>query len=322
MTVWWRRSDPLFRHQWGLENRGQRVGLRRGRRGADIAVRGAWRYTKGRPEVVVAVIDSGIDMEHPDLAGQLVPQPPDESWDFTGAGEHLPRDRLGHGTHVAGIIAAAENGIGVVGVAPGCRLMPLRVDLLDGGARERADAIGFVARRARSDPTRRYVLNASWQVAGRHPALEQAIADAAAAEVVMIFAAGNGRAPAATYPARLPEVIAVAATDRGDRRWQLSNYGLGVDLAAPGDDIWSTFPAYFLHGRRPYLPRSGTSMAAAFVSGVAALVLSVGPALSAAEVRRILRASCDQVETPEKPHLLGSGRVNAKRAVVAALDPE
>jgi subtilisin family serine protease len=266
---------------------------------------------------VVAIVDSGVDPGHPDLLGQLLPQPEDESWDFSGARERLPRDRLGHGTGIAGVIAAA--GRGMVGVAPGCRLLPLRVDLVSGAARDRAAAIDFVARRARADRARRYVLNAGWQVDGPDPEIERAIAAAAAAEVVMVFAAGNGGAPAASYPAYRPDVIAVAATDQHDRLSELSNHGAGVDLAAPGESIYSTFPTYFLAGRRPYLFRSGTSMAAAFVAGVAALVLSVAPALSAVEVRRILEQTCDEVEAGAGTRRLGAGRLNAAKAVAAAL---
>ncbi len=312
-------GDPLFRWQWALENRGQAVNRRRGRPGADVAIRGAWRHTKGRPEVVVAIVDSGVDADHPDLQGQLLPQPPGESWDFSGAGERLPRDLLGHGTHVAAIVVAAENGTGIVGVAPRCRLLPLRVDLVAGAVEDRAHAIELVAQKARADPHRRYVLNGSWAAAGPDPAIERALAVAAAAEVVVVFAAGNGGAAQASYPARHPQTIGVAGTDQDDCLWELSNHGAGVDLAAPAENIYSAVPTYFAAGRRPYGFRSGTSMAAAIVAGVAALVLSAAPELGAREVRRILAATCDDVEAGTRARRLGAGRVNAARAVAAAL---
>ncbi len=327
-AAWWRRglrgppeAAPLLHRQWGLDNRGQSIARRRGRRGADVAARGAWRRERGRPDVVVAVVDSGVDPDHPDLRGQLLPPEPGERRDFSGLDDDVPRDLLGHGTHLAGIIAAA--GLGIAGVAPGCRLLPLRIDLAAGGIEPRAAAIRSVADRALADRgRRRYVLNASWSAPGFHPGLEQAIARAAAAEVVLVFAAGNGGDPAASYPARHPEALAVAATDRRDRPWERSNHGAGVDLAAPGEAIYSCFPTYFLAGRRPYLFRSGTSMAAAFVAGVAALVLSAAPELPAAAVRAILTGTCDDLEpgVGGAERRLGAGRVNAARAVAAALD--
>ena len=145
-------DDPEFGQLWGLHNTGQTVNGAAGTADADIDATEAWDLTRGHPDVIVAVIDTGADMDHRDLAANILPRGA-EDWDFADAGDPEPEDQDGHGTHVCGTVAAVDNGFGVIGVAPGCRLMPLRVDLTTGMNQNRADAINYVGR-AGAGPSR------------------------------------------------------------------------------------------------------------------------------------------------------------------------
>jgi subtilisin family serine protease len=146
------------------------------------------------------------------------PGPPGESWNFVYPAAGNTTDPDGHGTHVCGTAAAAENGGGMVGLAPGCRLMPLQVELMGSTAdyQRRADAINFVAQAARTNPGKRYVLNMSWKTAGDVTSIRKAIAGAIETGVVVVAAAGNDDSDMdknSHYPASYPGLIAVAALD-------------------------------------------------------------------------------------------------------------
>jgi subtilisin family serine protease len=186
-----------------------------------------------------------MDLNHPDLAANLLPRGT-EDWDFADVGDSSPDDADGHGTHVAGTTAAVDNTTGVIGVAPKCRIMPLRVDLTSGMNQNRADAINYVAAQAVANPGRRYVINCSWKMSGDHAGVHNAIINAVNHNVVVVFAAGNfnvdigGATP--QYPAIYPEVISVVATDQHDRRASFSNFGAAADVSAPGVNIFSSFP--------------------------------------------------------------------------------
>jgi subtilisin family serine protease len=311
-------QDPAFANLWGLRNTGQRVRALRGIPGAHIDAPGAWEVTRGDPEVIAVVIDTGIELDHPDLAANILARG-SEDWDFADTGDPSPDDQdvHSHGTHVAGTIAAAENGLGVVGVAPACRLLPLRVDLGRGMSQNRADAINYAVAHARAHPGRRYVLNCSWGISGDHAGVHTAITNAVAANVVVIFAAGNSGEDideVRQYPALYPETIAVAATNHLDRKCWFSNHGASVDVSAPGSNIYSTVRG----GGYGY--QEGTSMAAPHVAGVAALVCSANRSLTNRQVREVIEATCDDLAGANPAHVgrLGRGRVNAFRAVSAA----
>jgi subtilisin family serine protease len=311
-------DDPDLPKLWALDNTGQRVMAQRGAPGVDIRAFGAWEHTRGDPAVVIVVIDSGADLDHPDLAPNIMPRGA-EDWDFADAADPTPEDEQihSHGTHVAGTAAAISDGAGSVGVAPGCSLVPLRVDLNDGMSQNRADAINYATGLARANPDRRYVLNCSWGTSGDHAGVHSAIAAAVEAGAVVVFAAGNRNEDidvVRQYPALYPEVIAVAATDNRDRKAQFSNHGPSVDVSAPGWSIWST-----IHNGHGFM--NGTSMAAPHVAGVAALAWSANPALSGRQVREIVEGACDDLDAanPDLAGRLGRGRVNASRAVAAAL---
>ena len=310
-------SDTHFGRLWGLHNTGQNVNGTVGSIDADIDAPAAWIHETGRRHVVVAVIDTGCDLDHPDLKANILPRG-DEDWDFADAADKEPWDSDTHGTHVSGTVAARRNGQGVVGVAYGCWLMPLRVNLTSGMNQNRADAINYVAAQAvKFKTSRRYVINCSWRMNGDHAGVRNAITNAVSKNVVVVFAAGNANQNIDTtpqYPAVYPEVIAVAATDQRDQRATFSNYGTKVDIAAPGVNTYSTVPD------DTYGFKDGTSMASPHVAGVAALIWSKNPDLTNAQVRKCLEATADDID-PKNPGfegLLGKGRLNALRAVLHA----
>jgi subtilisin family serine protease len=308
-------ADTHFGRLWGLHNTGQNVNGTVGSIDADIDAPQAWIHETGRKHVVVAVIDTGCDLDHPDLKNNILPRG-SEDWDFADAADKEPWDSDSHGTHVAGTIAAQRNGQGVVGVAYGCWVMPLRINLTPGMNQNRADAINYVAAQAvKYKNSRRYVINCSWKMNGDHAGVRNAIQNASAKNVVVVFAAGNASQNIDTtpqYPAVYPEVISVAATDQRDRRATFSNFGTKVDIAAPGVNIYSTVPD------NTYGFKDGTSMASPHVAGVAALLWSKNPDLSNAQVRKCIESTADDID-PKNPGfggLLGRGRLNALKAVL------
>jgi len=304
-------GDPDFSKQWALHNTGQTGGTA----DADVDAPCAWDVERGDPGVVIAIIDTGVDLDHPDLQANLVPQPPGEDWDF--ADPDLvpapgPESWEDHGTHCAGIAAAVDNATGIVGMAPGCGILPIRIDLHGGKYQNRADAINFVTSIAgRFD---RLVMSCSWRTSGHVAAIANAIIGADAAGVLVCFAAGNANADTDVnpqYPGVYAEVLSVAATDHNDVRASFSNFGSTVDVAAPGVDIYSTVPD------DTYGSKSGTSMSCPLVAGLAGLVWSRNTSLGHKDVWKIIEDTADNIDAlnPGFAGKLGSGRVNACRAV-------
>ncbi len=217
-----------------------------------------WRDTRGQG-VRVAVLDTGVEEQHPDLKDSI-----DEARDFTGS-MFGPSDRAGHGTHVAGTIGARRNQTGVIGVAPECRLLIGKVLGDDGSGRDDQVAAGIDwACDSGAD-----ILSMSLGSPQPSAAIAAAIQRAVAKGKFVICAAGNsGRPNSVDYPAKLPETVAVGAVDRHGRVARFSSQGDEVDICAPGEDVLSTY----LNGS--YAKLSGTSMATPFVSGVVALMLA------------------------------------------------
>ena len=283
-------NDSLFEKQWNLVEMG-------------------WDQAEFEEadSVVVAVVDSGLDYRHPDIADQVWQNAAEAQgavgvdddgngyvddvmgWDFTdapglpGGGDYLerdgdPDDESGHGTHVAGIIAAGVgNRTGIAGIAPGARLMVLRAgfNLPGGGYLEDDDVAAAVVYAADNGAD---VVNMSWGDPFFSPLLRDVIRYAGRAGCVLVAAAGNEGNDQVFYPARLDETIAVAASAPQGQGVSFSNWGHSIDLAAPGHGILSLAPG------GGYIERSGTSMAAAHVSGLAALVLGRNPHFTAREV--------------------------------------
>jgi subtilisin family serine protease len=316
-------DDPDFPQLWGLHNTGQTVNGVAGTADADIDAPEAWDLTRGDPDVIIAVIDTGADLTHPDLAPNILPRGA-EDWNFAHPTATSPQDihRDSHGTHVSGTIAAVDNAQGVIGVAPGCRVMPLRVSSTWHGVLQTqavADAINYVSQQAAANPDRRYIINGSLG-GSDHAGIRNAILDAVNNNIVAVFVAGNENQDTditPVYPGAYPEVICVAALDQNDQKATFtrgaSNFGTNVDVSAPGGNIWSTTVG-------SYGFSSGTSMAAPHVSGVAALVWSVNRNLSNQQVRRVIENTCDDIDAanPGFVGTLGRGRVNASRAVSLA----
>ena len=296
-------DDPSFTDQWGLRNTGQSGGSR----GGDIAAVAAWDVTTGSRSVVVAVIDSGFDYTHPDLAANVWRNPGEvpgdgldndgngfvddvHGWDFAND-DADPMDDDGHGTHVAGTIGAVgDNGVGVTGVSWQVSIMGLK--FLDaegsGSISDAIAAISYATRMRREFGVNVVATNNSWGGADRSLALRAAIAEGGAAGILFVTAAGNDGVNGdrrANYPANedLDAVIAVTATNRSNRLPAFATYGpVHVDLAAPGVAIRSTIPG------GGYATFSGTSMAAPHVTGTIALLAAANPAASATAIRGAL----------------------------------
>jgi subtilisin family serine protease len=311
----YRPMSPMFGNLWGLNNTGQTVQGKTGTSGIDIKLTEAWDITMGDPNVIIVIIDTGVNLEHPNLAKNILPCN-GEDWDFCPDGDEIPEDEhyRFHGTHVAGIAGAIESSEGIIGVAPKCKLMPLRVTLRDGRNTDRVDALNYVVDVAKQHPELRYVINCSWVMGGDNTAIYQAIKRAIDNNIVVIFAAGNDdwdMDVKPRYPAVYPEVIAVAGLDQKNQKVSSSNYGSQIDVCAPGENIWST------SGEGKYRFDTGTSMAAPHVAGVAALIWSVNPQLTNHQIRQILEDSCDEVDqaNPDFSNKLGKGRINALKAI-------
>jgi thermitase len=270
----------------------------------------AWDIVTGSQEIVIAVVDSGIKLTHPEFEGRLV-----DGYDFVNR-DAVADDDSGHGTHVAGIIGAAlDNGQGVAGVCPNCRLMPVKVLNKNnlGSWSQLAQGIVFAV-----DHGAR-IINLSLGASVSSETLAAAIEYAIHSGVIVVAAAGNYGSDELFYPAALEGVIAVGATNGKSKRWSKSDYGSYIDLVAPGELIYSTY--YNLdniyHG---YTYMSGTSMAAPFVSGVAGLILSVAPALGAEDATEALMLGAMDLGPEGKDDEFGNGRVNAWGALQAPVE--
>jgi len=297
-------NDPEFSKQWNLNNTGQTGGTL----DADIDAPEAWNTDPGNPAVVIAILDTGIKSDHPDLMGKVV-SPEMNFSDSLGTG-----DVYGHGTHVAGIAAAStNNGIGVAGVGYDCRLMNVKV-INDGGKGNYswiAEGIMYAADSGAK------VINMSL---GGPPSktIEDAVNYAWGKNVVLVASAGNNNNTEIQYPAYCGNCIAVAATDYNDARASFSTYGDWVDVAAPGDNIYSTIlPRVSKKSTIYYGYMSGTSMSAPHVAGLAGLIWSKGYTTNN-EVRCQILGTADRINGTGLYWVWG--RINAQRAVTETAD--
>jgi len=282
-------TPAISSKQWGLENSGD----------VDVNALEAWKFTEGSNDVVVAVVDSGIDYNHPDLKNSIWKNEKESSgnktdddhngyvddtmgWDFY-SNDPYPYDYAGHGTHVSGVIAA--NGPVIKGVAPHVKIMPLRF-LGGNGSGTTAGAIRAIDYAIKNGAN---IINASWGGGGYSSALRDAIVRAGEKGILFVTSSGNASmnldGANKMYPAsfNLPNMIVVGAVNESGTRNSASNFGAkSVHVAAPGTNIYSTY----LNGKYAYL--SGTSMACPFASGALALIWSYHPELSASEVKDAL----------------------------------
>lgn len=303
-------NDPLYGRQWALER---------------IGATCAWEAAPPR-DVIVAVVDSGVDMGHPDLAPHLRK----DGFDFVD-NDSDPSDENGHGTHVSGIVAAViGNGEGVAGLAPSAQILPVRVMDAEGSGGDRSIAAGITYAVERGARVINLSLGSTLLLATPEssPLISRAIAGALARNVVVVVAAGNDFVPLPNAIVGENEgVIVVAASTRSDTKAAFSNSGPWIDVTAPGERILSTMPTYEVYLTSAALPEderfaqdydfmSGTSQAAPFVSGMAALLLAQHPEWGVAEVTEAIRSGTVDIY-PNHPsyyqrlRLLGSGRIDA-----------
>ena len=265
----------------------------------------AWDYTTGNPGTVIAVIDSGINAAHPDLAGRVLP-----GYDFLN-NDTDTSDSFGHGTAVAGVVlAAGDNDQGVAGVAYGCSVLPVKV-VDDSGFATYSDIAEGI--RYATDQGAR-VINISIAGSTASSTLQDAVDYAWSHNVLVVAAAGNNANNVPQYPAACEHVVAVSATEPDDSLAYFSSYGSYVTLSAPGDNIWTTQRDL----SNPYGSWRGTSFASPIVAATAALVASANPALANADVVGVLEATADDIGAPGYDTAYGYGRVNVLRAVTTA----
>ncbi|MFA5363315.1 MAG: S8 family serine peptidase [Candidatus Omnitrophota bacterium] len=307
----------------------------------------AWNYTQGSG-IIVAVIDSGIDYAHADIKNNIWSNTKEiagnskdddkngyrddtKGWDFAN-NDKIPLDDNGHGTHVAGIIAATgNNSKGIIGIAPQAKVMAVKGlnSTLSGSISTIVNAIKYAADNGAD------VINMSWSLKGDSQALTDAVKYAYAKGCVLIAAAGNYSKNVSLYsPAKLAQVITVASTDHSDIKPDFSNFGSKVDISAPGGDSYNTsgeknyinilsLKASSVSSQSKYVVNSsyyrmrGTSVSAPYAAGLAALLLSKYPDWSNEVVRKQMCSTADNINSlnPSYKGWLGSGRINANRAV-------
>ncbi|MEO3945397.1 S8 family peptidase [Gorillibacterium sp. CAU 1737] len=274
-------NDPLYSQQYGP---------------AAIQAPKAWDRTLGKKKIIIAVLDTGVQTSHPDLKTKLI-----SGYNFVGNNTNTADDN-GHGTHVAGIAAAATgNRTGIAGMAPRCQILPVKIlDAAGNGTiHQIVQGIHYAVDRGA------HVINMSFAGSDNSKLEADAIRYAKKKGVALIAAAGNDNTTTRCYPAAFADVLAVGAIDRSGKRASFSNYGKWVGVTAPGVDILSTYPP----GR--YQQMSGTSMAAPHVSGLAGLLASQG--LSGTKIHSRIQKTADQIGGTGS--LWKYGRVNAAKAV-------
>jgi thermitase len=319
-------NDPMFAEQWALNNIGQNGGKQK----SDIAALMAWAKTTGSNKVVVAVLDTGVDYTHNDLAANIWMRPDslpaykddelgivNDQYGFNADDNQSdPMDDNGHGTHCAGVIGASgDNDEGIAGINWNVEIMPLKFLGKSGmGSTKNAiESINYAIERKKAGVNVR-VISASWGSTSYSKALEDAIRAAGEQGILFVAAAGNDGSSndkRPHYPSNynLPNVISVAATDRNDDLAKFSNFGVKtVHIAAPGKDILSTWL------KDDYREASGTSMATPQVSGVAGLILAIEPNITVEKLRERLLKSVDKLDSLSGKVESG-GRLNAAKAL-------
>jgi subtilisin family serine protease len=301
-------DDPLYSEQWGL---------------AKVQAESAWEQTTGSPSIVIAIIDSGVDLTHEDLAPNLWINPGEiasngldddnngflddtSGWNFVDS-NNLVQDTIGHGTLVAGIAAAkSNNSVGIASVCSNCRIMPVKVSQSSGIANYSDIAAGIYY--AANKGAR--VINISLGGYSDSITVMDAINYALSKNIIIVGGAGNDNQSTPFYPAAYEGVIGVAGTDQDDIKVDTSNFGDWVDVSAPGENILSTTLG-------DYGIDTGTSYAAPFVSGAAGLLLTLHPEWTPAMVRSQFMHTTDELYNlnPSFIGLLGSGRLNIAAAM-------
>lgn len=272
----------------------------------------AWDITRGRKSVVVAVVDDGVNLDHPDLINKLV-----AGYDVADGDNNpdIPHTGFDHGTHVAGIVGAeTNNDIGVASIGNLVMIMPVKVvydDAEDPGSEFTHGYEGIIwAAENGAD-----IINCSWGGYGSTIFNEEIITTATEMGALIVAAAGNDNTTLKMYPAAYPYVLSVASSNADDKKSDFSNHGSWIDVSAPGSSILSTIPDLPIDS---YAFFNGTSMAAPMVSAVAALIKSLFSFYSPAAITEIIKKTADPIiyaNDPSYNGLLGTGRVDAYFAV-------
>ncbi len=316
-------DDPFYPDQWGLER---------------VYAEDAWDETLGSAEIPIAIIDTGCEMDHPDLVssiwtngGEIAGNGVDDDdngfiddvygWDFVDAptlptgGDYLtrdndPSDEMGHGTAVAGICGAAiDNGLGVAGLAPECPLMILRAGNMNGFLQE--DDVASAILYAMDNGAR--VINMSFGDTQASPMLESVINYATQAGIVIVASAGNNGNTEIIYPAVYSTTLCVGACNEQGNRATFSSYGTSLDILAPGTNILSTVMEA---GYEAFQGGNGTSYSAPFASATAGLILSLHPNWGPPEVTSVLKSSAEDRGSPGWDPEYGQGILRADKAVL------
>jgi hypothetical protein len=285
-------NDPIYKEfQWNTRK---------------IGMEAVWDVTTGSPDVVVAVLDTGVDAGHPDLDGNVV-----GGYDFVHDDPDASDDSS-HGTHVAGVIAAiGDNNEGTAGIAWSTHILPVKVLDEKGLGPDAAVSRGIIY----AVENKASVINLSSGTPFQSRLLEEAVKYAERRGVLVVAAAGNtgDKGNEIIYPAAYPTVMAVGATDEKDNAPAFSQRQPYVSISAPGVDIPG--PAWRDGGNGPYILNTGTSAAAPHVSALAALLLSIKPDQSPADLRAVITSTADETNPRSKDAFLGAGRINAMKAI-------
>jgi subtilisin family serine protease len=321
-------NDSLFDYQYALYNPGSGPPGSPQEDRADIKATSAWEETKGDDDIVIAILDTGVDLLHPDIEDKIY----SSGYDFINDDSDATDDHF-HGTHVAGIAAAeTHNNEGIAGVAWKCKILPVKVldNLGDGAYSDMIEGIIWATDLDLDEDNIPDVDVINLSLGGTQESLflENALKYAYDKDIVIVAAAGNYDplwGSDVYYPAAYDDYcLAVAATDYNDLRPDWSNYGPEVDVAAPGVEIISLVPTWYPASQgwsdpSPYGITDGTSQASPHVAGLAALIKSVKPNLTASQIMNVIRYSADDVNSANnfgKDNYIGYGRINMKKALV------
>ncbi|MCY8823194.1 S8 family serine peptidase [Bacillus atrophaeus] len=326
-------EDVLFSKEWHLLNTGQADG----KKGADVNVMEAWEITKGSPEISVVVHDSGVDINHPDLRDNIT-----NGWDFDNKDSDASNPNGPHGTACAGIIAGVENGKGIVGVAPKCKITPLRAA---GSHPTYTWGETFLWAAKHGD-----IISCSWSIGPSDfitSCINEVATNGRSGKGIPIFCAtGNDGVRGIAYPASLPKAIAVGASTNKDVISSYSQYGKGIDFVAPSSpwtreegtlriettDVRGSDGYNTVSGEKgdycnaeDHTGFGGTSSATPLAAGVAALMLSANPNLTSEQVRQFMRETCAKIDQNNGDYnesgwsdKYGYGRIDAGKAVKKA----